>query len=169
MVPAETPATPPQPAEGEIVIPADVPAPKADKPVVDDGPLFIPEERPKTNAPVVSDDVIEIPSEQQKTVTPARPATPVRPAAPATKKPAPQPTPKATPPTVPAKKQEAKPAQPTAKPTQPVKKQPERKVEDTGIDFSDGFGNQNKTPQKQSTKKKPVIDLEDEYYDLEGF
>ena len=169
VVPAETPATPPQPAEGEIVIPADVPAPKADKPVVDDGPLFIPEERPKTNAPVVSDDVIEIPSEQQKTVTPARPATPVRPAAPATKKPAPQPTPKATPPTVPAKKQEAKPAQPTAKPTQPVKKQPERKVEDTGIDFSDGFGNQNKTPQKQSTKKKPVIDLEDEYYDLEGF
>ena len=161
VVPADAPVAKPEPAD-EIVVPADIPATKKETPVVDDGTIIIPDERPKTNAPVVSGDVIEIPTEQQKAVTPSKPATP------ATAKPTPQPTPKATAPATTPKKPDAKPNQPTAKPTQPAKKQPERKVEDTGIDFSDGFGSQNKTPQKQQTKK-PVVDLEDEYYDLEGF
>lgn len=44
-------------------------------------------------------------------------------------------------------------------------------MEDTGIDFGDGFGSQNSpaTQKAEPKKKKPVIDLEDEYYDLEGF
>ena len=42
-------------------------------------------------------------------------------------------------------------------------------MEDTGIDFGDGFGAQTPAPKKETKKKKPVIDLEDEYYDLEGF
>jgi len=47
-----------------------------------------------------------------------------------------------------------------------IPQQPE--IEDTGIDFSDDFGapaNNN----TQKTTKKPTIDLEDEYYDLDGF
>ena len=175
IIPTESPAAKPQPEAGDIIIPAEKPAakPQPKEPVVDEGTLIIPEERPQTNVPAIGGDVIEIPSSQPQTTTPSRPATPVRPAtptrpaAPATTKPAPQPAPKAPVPADKTKKPDDK--KKDEKPAQPVKKQPERKVEDTGIDFSDGFGSQNNTPQKKSTTKKPVIDLEDEYYDLEGF
>lgn len=177
IVPAETPArkpdVQPEPVGNDIIIPADTPAPKAEEPTIDDGTLIIPEEKPQSNAPALDGDVMDIPAEQPaathaKSAAPtAKPTVPTPTAptvAPATTPKVPTATekPKTTP-----KKPEAKPA---TKPVQPnAQKQPERKQEDTGIDFSDGFGSQNKTPQKQPAKKKPVVDLEDEYYDLEGF
>lgn len=177
IVPAETPArkpdVQPEPAGNDIIIPADTPAPKAEEPTIDDGTLIIPEEKPQSNAPALDGDIMDIPAEQP-VATPAKPAAPTaKPTVPTPTAPtvAPATTPKAPtatekPMTTP-KKPEAKSA---TKPVQPnAQKQPERKQEDTGIDFSDGFGSQNKTPQKQPAKKKPVVDLEDEYYDLEGF
>lgn len=64
---------------------------------------------------------------------------------------------------------------------------PERKRDDTGIYFDDSFGQGNDsttnskkpaatakpatqpTDKKQDAKDKKSLDLEDEYYDLEGF
>ena len=170
IVPAETPArkpaVQPEPAGNDIIVPAETPATKAAEPIIDDGTLIIPEEKPQRNTPALDGDVMEIPAEQPA-AAPTRPATTTKPAAPK----APTTTPKAPastekPKTTP-KKPEAKPATKPAQSNAP--KQPERKVEDTGIDFSDGFGSQNKATQKQPAKKKPVVDLEDEYYDLEGF
>jgi hypothetical protein len=60
-------------------------------------------------------------------------------------------TPKTTTPTV----------KPTPKPTTPV-------VEDTGIDFNDDFGVP--APPPSNKKEQPQnFNIEDEYYDLDGF
>ena len=92
----------------------------------------------------------------------------------------------------------AKSATPAKKPTQPAsakkpttakstgaRQQRQPLIEDTGIDFNDGFGNvlrrKNDTiPSKKKvtttdkkgdkkTEKKKIPNLEDEYYELEGF
>ena len=63
-------------------------------------------------------------------------------------------------------------------PVKPQKKEQEKpektatdEPEDTGIYFDDGFGTENGTPQKNDKKNKNNndFDLEDEYYDLDGF
>jgi len=48
--------------------------------------------------------------------------------------------------------------------------EPQTQKEDTGIDFSDGFGDvDSSSDDQQNTQKPSSIDLEDEYYDLDGF
>ena len=70
----------------------------------------------------------------------------------------------------------AKPA--TAKPQQPATQKqqatpaPKKKVSDDGpiIYFGDEVPQQNKTNNKNNKKNQPIQnDIEDEYYDLEGF
>ncbi|SES76718.1 hypothetical protein [Prevotella sp. kh1p2] len=111
---------------------------------------------------------VTTPRRQPETVGPVkRPATPAPPAKPAAKTPT------------------AKPAQP--KPAKPAR--PLRQKDYTGIYFDDGFGydrsdstavrNTKGKPgskpadksaaKKQEPKKKQTFDLEDEYYELEGF
>ena len=69
------------------------------------------------------------------------------------------------------------PAEQPAATEKPASRQPssqpaynQQQAEDTGIDFNDDFGAPS-TPQNSSTKKqqKQEIDIEDEYYDLDGF
>ena len=68
-------------------------------------------------------------------------------------------------PVTPKKKEQP---QPTVTPT--PKEQPKPVVEDTGIDFEDDFIIEAPTQPSSSKKKEPVeYDLEDEYYELDGF
>ncbi len=100
-------------------------------------------------APVIESGTIEIPAATPATTAPTKPA--------ATQKPV-------------AKPKEKPVTKPKEQPAPKPKKQPA--VEDTGIDFGDGFGSQNRpatNKKEEPKKKKPVVDLEDEYYDLEGF
>ena len=66
------------------------------------------------------------------------------------------------------------PAKPAAKaPTQKPTTPPRHRQEDTGIDFSDGFGsttgNRPAQEQKKEDKKSKDTNIDDEYIDLEGF
>jgi hypothetical protein len=152
-IPAEVPATKSQAPiieNGTLEIPESPAAPKPQAPTIDSGTIEIPAETvPKPQAPAIDGGTIEIPAATPATTAPTKPA--------ATQKPV----------TKPKEKPVTKPKeQPAPKP----KKQPA--VEDTGIDFGDGFGSQNRpstNKKEEPKKKKPVIDLEDEYYDLEGF
>ncbi len=67
---------------------------------------------------------------------------------------------------------QTKPSTSTTNPKENEKEQ--QPVEDTGIYFDDGFGqqsgnNKNTNQPKEKEPKQENFDLEDEYYDLEGF
>ena len=152
-IPAEVPATKPQTPvieSGTLEIPAAPTVPKPQAPTIDSGTIEIPAEpAPKPQAPVIESGTIEIPAATPATTAPTKPA--------ATQKPV-------------AKPKEKPVTKPKEQPAPKPKKQPA--VEDTGIDFGDGFGSQNRpstNKKEEPKKKKPVVDLEDEYYDLEGF
>ncbi len=72
----------------------------------------------------------------------------------------------------PKKKEQSKKKEQPQKKEQPKPVVAEPKKEDTGIYFDDGFG-EDITPEAPKTKKKEKeledLDLEDEYYDLDGF
>ena len=151
-IPAEIPATKPQTPViegGTIEIPTE-PTPKSQAPAIESGTIEIPTETaPKPQAPTIESGTIEIPAATPAVTAPAKPA--------ATQKPVTKPK-----------------EQPATKPKQQPVTQPKKQpaVEDTGIDFGDGFGGQNRpttNKKEEPKKKKPVIDLEDEYYDLDGF
>ena len=156
------------------------PLPEEKKLVLDDNSTyFIPDEEPvkditpkasakttRSTTPVkpvipTKETAPVTPSKQSTTVVPTKPTTPVAPAK--TTKPA-------------TKDKQAKPTvtktqQPsTQKPqTAPVQK---KKVSDDGpiIYFGDDVPQQNKTNNKNNKKNQPIQnDIEDEYYDLEGF
>ena len=156
------------------------PLPEEKKPVLDDNSTyFIPDEEPvkvvtpKTPAkttrsttpvkPVIptKETAPVTPSKQSTPVVPTKPTTPVAPAK--TTKPVAKD--KQTKPTVTKTQQPS-----TQKPqTTPVQK---KKVSDDGpiIYFGDDVPQQNKTNNKNNKKNQPVQnDIEDEYYDLEGF
>lgn len=69
--------------------------------------------------------------------------------------------------------QETKPAATNRNDDKPQQEQPSRLLpepEDTGIDFSDGFGGTTTAPATNNTQKQQQeINIEDEYYDLDGF
>ena len=156
------------------------PLPEEKKPVLDDNSTyFIPDEEPikvvtpktptkstrsttpvKPVIPTKETDPVT-PSKQSTTVVPTKPTTPVVPVKttkPATKD-------KQAKPTVTKSQQPS-----TQKPqTAPVQK---KKVSDDGpiIYFGDDVPQQNKTNNKNNKKNQPIQnDIEDEYYDLEGF
>ena len=156
------------------------PLPEEKKPVLDDNSTYlIPDEEPikvittKTPAkstssttpvkPVVptKETAPVTPSKQSTTVVPTKPTTPVAPV-------------KTTKPV--AKDKQAKPT--VTKTQQPSTQNPQttpvqkKKVSDDGpiIYFGDDVPQQNKTNNKNNKKNQPVQnDIEDEYYDLEGF
>ena len=170
--PKTEPTVPVQKAEpvddGTIEIPTETPAPKTQTPVIESGTIEIPTETPapKPQVPVIESGTIEIPTEAPAPKTSPK-VTPRQTTAPGTTVIRTQ---QGT--AVKDSTKTAAPKKPVTQPQKPVtqpKKQPV--VEDTGIDFGDGFGSQNRpnTKATEPKKKKPVIDLEDEYYDLEGF
>ena len=141
-VPAETaPQQQNEPVnEGTMEIPTE-PEPQREQNVIDEGTMEIPAEpEPTRRTETVDDNQFDIPA------TPTAPAT--------------------TPVTTPA--EDTFPIEEEPEQNTPVNRQPQ--TEDTGIDFGDGFGSP-ETPEQDGKQKgkKPVIDFEDEYYDLEGF
>ena len=185
--PVEKPAETPTPVDdGVIIIPSETQ--QQNQPVIDNGTIEIPAEpintntvpegtieipaeptNSRTNTNAVPEGTMEIPTETVVPATPAaKPATTVKPAT-STTKPA---TTTAKPAATTKPSTTTKPAA-TTKPNTNTKPKQQPVVEDTGIDFGDGFGNQNRTQtaKKAETKKKkkPVVNIEDEYYDLEGF
>ncbi len=137
-----------QPSD-DVVVPDDN-APTA--PVTDDDTFVVPEETPAastTNTGVVAGD---------EPVTVTEPVT-----VPVPQPVKEQPKPVVTPPVKPAV---ASKPQPKPEKTVPTVSQPE----DTGIDFSDDV--ENVAPpanQSNNNKTEPVYDIEDEYYELDGF
>ena len=135
------------------------------KPVLDDNSTyFIPEEEPAKPTTPVTPAKPTVPTSPNKTAEPVVPAKPTTPVAPA----------KTTKPV--ATDKSAKPA--TAKPQQPATQKPQttpapkKKVSDDGpiIYFGDEVPQQNKTNNKNNKKNQPIQNnIEDEYYDLEGF
>ena len=166
--------------EKKPIIEEKKPVTEEKKPVLDDNSTyFIPEEEPaKPTTPAT-------PAKTTTPTTPVKPVAPTKPTAPAT--PSKQATPavatKPTTPIAPAKTtkpvvtdKSAKPT--TAKPQQPATQKPQatpapkKKVSDDGpiIYFGDEVPQQNKTNNKNNKKNQPIQNnIEDEYYDLEGF
>ena len=151
--------------------PIEIPAEPINTNTVPEGTIEIPAEptNSRTNTNAVPEGTMEIPTETVVPATPAaKSATTVKPAT-STTKPA---TTTAKPAATTKPSTTTKPAA-TTKPNTNTKPKQQPVVEDTGIDFGDGFGNQNRTQtaKKAETKKKkkPVVNIEDEYYDLEGF
>jgi len=153
-IPEET-VTQPAPADDTIVLPEE----KADAPA--DDTIVMPEEKavaPADNAIVMPEETKDSPAERQENRTDA-------PAKADGIKTAPQ-----------ADKPERQPAaaEPQPKKAEPAKAQTTRpaqqRQEDTGIDFNDDFGG---TPAPRNDngdkQKRQEINIEDEYYDLEGF
>ena len=163
VIPTEPAPRPQAPAIESVTIeiPAAAPAPQPQTPAIESGTIEIPAAAPapQPQAPAIESGTIEIPAEAPAPKASSKTTTP---------KPAASGNSNAKPKQGAATKTTAKPAT-TQKPATQPKKQPA--VEDTGIDFGDGFGSQNSpaTQKAEPKKKKPVIDLEDEYYDLEGF
>ena len=135
------------------------------KPVLDDNSTyFIPEEEPAKPTTPVTPAKPTVPTTPNKTTKPVIPAKPTTPVAPA-KITKPVATDKSAKPTAP------KMQQPSTQKSQttPVQK---KKVSDDGpiIYFGDEVPQQNKTNNKNNKKNQPIQnDIEDEYYDLEGF
>lgn len=146
------PATEKQPATEEKK-----PVAEEKKPALDDNSTyFIPEEEPaKPVVPVtpVKPTAPVTPNRQTTPVVPAKPTTPAAPAK--TTKPA------AT----------DKPAKPSTQKPQTVPAQKKKTVDDGPIIyFGDDVPQQNKTNNKNNKKNQPIQNnIEDEYYDLEGF
>ena len=148
--------------EGALDIPVETTEPRHEVQPIDEGSLEIPTEpEPRRNMPSIDEGALDIPVETtapEKAVTIDEdqfeiPETPAAPAAPATKP-----------------VEETFPVERAPEPETPVNRQPQTEDEDTGIDFGDGFGSpEAPEPKNEQKGKKPVIDLEDEYYDLEGF
>ena len=137
-----------QPSD-DVVVPDDSTPPA---PAADDDTFVVPEDAP---AGSVTDTTV-VAGEEPVTVT-----EPVS-------VPVPQPV------TVQPKPAAAPPAKPAAAPKQRTEPQknitPVPQQEDTGIDFSDDV--ETVAPpanQKNSNKTEPVYDIEDEYYELDGF
>ena len=135
------------------------------KPVLDDNSTyFIPEEEPAKPTTPVTPAKPTVPTTPNKTTKPVIPAKPTTPVAPA-KITKPVATDKSTKPTAPKTQQPAT-QKPQATPA------PKKKVSDDGpiIYFGDEVPQQNKTNNKNNKKNQPIQnDIEDEYYDLEGF
>ena len=135
------------------------------KPVLDDNSTyFIPEEEPAKPTTPVTPAKPTVPTTPNKTTKPVIPAKPTTPVAPA-KTTKPVATDKSAKPIAP------KTQQPSTQKSQttPVQK---KKVSDDGpiIYFGDEVPQQNKTNNKNNKKNQPIQnDIEDEYYDLEGF
>ena len=136
------------------------------------GTLIIPEE--KTPTPVDKGTII-IP--EAPLAKPSQPATPVKPATLPAK-----PTGTGSKQTTPIGKPNATgktPAVPKPAPTPKQSPKPQPKKEDTGVYFDDGFGGtftggkntgkSGKNDRNKPEKKKQTFDLEDEYYELDGF
>lgn len=167
--PAESPE-PESKSSSENEQPAEEENQQPTTPTSDDG-FFIEPEQPqkpaaKPTTPATNDTFTVEPEQPTKPAAPTKPTAPTKPAAP-TKPTVPT---KPTAPTKPTKP--TKPTVPT-KPTAPTKPNPD----DTGIYFDDGFGSEPTGTQQQDTQKKNQnnnnnsndYDLEDEYYDLDGF
>ena len=156
------------------------PLPEEKKPVLDDNSTyFIPDEEP------VKDVTPKAPAKSTRSTTPVKPVIPTKETAPVT--PSKQSTTvvptKPTTPVVPVKTTKPATKDKQAKPTvtktqQPSTQKPQtapvqkKKVSDDGpiIYFGDDVPQQNKTNNKNNKKNQPVQnDIEDEYYDLEGF
>ena len=135
------------------------------KPVLDDNSTyFIPDEEPAKPTTPVTPAKPTVPTSPNKTAKPVVPAKQTTPVAPA-KTTKPVATDKSAKPTT-AKPQQSATQKPQATPA------PKKKVSDDGpiIYFGDEVPQQNKTNNKNSKKNQPVQnDIEDEYYDLEGF
>lgn len=72
-----------------------------------------------------------------------------------------------TPKAMPTTKGAAKPAE---KKPEPQYQEPQKPLDDTGIYFDDGFGTDNNTQQPtNNNKQNQDLNLDDEYYDLDGF
>ena len=134
-------------------IPAETPAEN----IPEDNNTFVIEDEPKQEKSVTeTTDVPESTTERNVT-------EPEKPVQSTEKKPA-----TATPvPEMPAEKPEAKEPEPEQKPTAPAGTQEDELI----IDFSDGFGSEDnrKDSDTGNSNKQNGYDLEDEYYDLEGF
>ena len=156
------------------------PLPEEKKPVLDDNSTyFIPDEEP------VKDVTPKAPAKTTRSTTPVKPVIPTKETAPVT--PSKQSTPvvptKPTTPVAPAKTTKPVAKDKQTKPTvtkmqQPSTQKPQtapvqkKKVSDDGpiIYFGDDVPQQNKTNNKNNKKNQPIQnDIEDEYYDLEGF
>ena len=166
--------------EKKPIIEEKKPVTEEKKPILDDNSTyFIPEEEPaKTTTPAT-------PAKTTTPTTPVKPVAPTKPTAPAT--PSKQATPavptKPTTPVVPAKTTKPVTTDKSVKPTAPQTQQPatqkpqatpapKKKVSDDGpiIYFGDEVPQQNKTNNKNNKKNQPIQNnIEDEYYDLEGF
>ena len=148
--------------ENKPVIEEEKPIKEEKKTVLDDNSTyFIPEEEPTKPATPVTPNKTTTPITPNKT---AKPAVPVRPTTPAK-------TTESTPSDRPTKPTTAKPKQPSTQKSQttPIQK---KKASDDGpiIYFGDDVPQQNKTNNKNNKKNQPIQnDIEDEYYDLEGF
>ena len=148
--------------ENKPVIEEEKPIKEEKKPVLDDNSTyFIPEEEPTKPATPVTPNKTTTPITPNKT---AKPAVPVRPTTPAK-------TTESTPSDRPTKPTTAKPKQPSTQKSQttPIQK---KKASDDGpiIYFGDDVPQQSKTNNKNNKKNQPIQnDIEDEYYDLEGF
>ena len=65
---------------------------------------------------------------------------------------------------------QAKVAKPAEKKPEPQYQEPQKPLDDTGIYFDDGFGTDNNTQQPtNNNKQNQDLNLDDEYYDLDGF
>ena len=148
--------------ENKPVIEEEKPIKEEKKSVLDDNSTyFIPEEEPTKPATPVTPNKTTTPITPNKTAKPAVPVSPTTPAK----------TTESTPSDRPTKPTTAKPKQPSTQKSQttPIQK---KKASDDGpiIYFGDDVPQQNKTNNKNNKKNQPIQnDIEDEYYDLEGF
>lgn len=169
--PGAQPETEPEGTEiSTEIAPAEEPETPKEQPIEDDNTIALPKQTPTTSNE--DEDIIELP-EEQPSPQPALPENEV--VLPKTEETAP-----VTP---------AEPQQRRSEPEQPVlpevqqpattvpKKQPEPSidepqapVEDTGIYFDDDLGTGNTNTNNNTRNYSPVTDdVEDEYYDLDGF
>lgn len=168
-VPSET--TDSIPSAGDVVVPDDD---AVDVPAADDDTFIVPEETFASDAPDVTvPDVegasdIEVPNDIQEPEQPVNIGSRTEKETISAEKRQPKPVPEKTEPVItpPAKPVVVPPVQPKTEKKEPVAPQ----QEDTGIDFSDDIGNV--PPPSVATgnnKNEPVYDIEDEYYELDGF
>jgi len=130
------------PAEDTYVIPEEDVKPVT--PALEDT-YIIPEEKANTETPKKQPETLEIPETPETTGNPNSSGNPKKP-----------------------ETLEKKPLTPTKKPSTPAQQPRQPQVEDTGIDFNDDFGVPN-TPQQNNKKQTQDFNIEDEYYDLNGF
>ena len=167
----EEPAAPQtqQPSQ-EIAVPQEPQTTEPQAPATDDSGITIEEPQPapvQPAAPTIEEQTITIDQSDATTVVEA-PQTTEQQTITVAEEPQPTQQPKAsTAPEQPkaAEKPATKPAEVPKQAEQPAQ---QNDIEDTGIYFDD-FGNQPAAPQQPNNKQPIDINIEDEYYELEGF